>query len=360
MIRIRANRLRLVRGHGTRQETSHRSCVTAPVFGILTALPEEFAAMRSFIDDPRRANIEGDRADYLIGTMPSSVPHRAHEVALTMLSETGNDAAASACANLLRSYPSVRCLLMAGIAAGVPNPGRPERHVRLGDIVVAKGIAEYDSVRENDDGPAARRAFPPPSPLLRRRVRLLQAGEMTGDRPWEDLLAAQLRFFPRFRRPPESTDVLYSSGRVDRQVPHPDMTLSGHRPGQPKVHSGLIASGDRSLRSARKRDDIAASYDVLAIEMEGKGIGNTGLYEGVEWFTVRGISDYGDRHVTPAWRSYASMAAAAYVRALLAITPAAADGGPNRRLGCEPTEPYGPRSPGAPGRQSSSPLQLPA
>jgi nucleoside phosphorylase len=317
-------RLSQAYGGEARQQARHLSRSTAPVFGILTALPEEFAAVRSFTDSPCLANVDGDRADYLIGTMPSSVPDRAHKVALTMLSETGNDAAAGACANLLRSYPSVRCLLMVGIAAGVPNPGRPERHVRLGDIVVAKGIAEYDSVRENHDGPASRRAFPPPSPLLRRRVRLLQAGELTGDRPWEDLLAAQLRFFPRFRRPPESTDVLYSSGRADRQVPHPGMTLSGHRPGQPKVHSGLIASGDRSLRSARKRDQIAARHDVLAIEMEGKGIGNTGFYEGVEWLAVRGISDYGDRHVTPSWRNYASMAAAAYVRALLAVTPDAA------------------------------------
>jgi nucleoside phosphorylase len=198
--------------------------------------------------------------------------------------------------------------------------------VRLGDIVVARGIAEYDSVRENDDGPVSRRTFPPPSPLLQRRARLLQAGEMTGDRPWEDLLAAQARLFPGFARPPQSSDVLHSSDGSDGQVQHPDMALSRHRPGQPKVHSGLIASGDRSLRSARKRDEIAARYGVLAIEMEGKSIGNTSFYEGVEWFTVRGISDYGDHHVTPTWRSYASMAAAAYVRALLAITPAVTDG----------------------------------
>jgi nucleoside phosphorylase len=326
MIRIRADRLHLVRGRSTRQETGHWPCVTAPVFGILTALPEEFAAMRSFIDDPRRANVEGDRADYFIGTMPSADRRRAHTVALTMLCETGNDAAASACANLLRSYRSVRCLLMVGIAAGIPDPGRPGRHVRLGDIVVARGIAEYDSVRENDDGPVSRRMFPLPSPLLARRARLLQAGEMTDDRPWEDLLAAQARLFPGFGRPPESADVVYSSDGTDSQVQHPDMALSGQRPGQPKVHNGLIASGDRSLRSARKRDEIAACHDVLAIEMEGKGIGNTGFYDGVEWFTVRGISDYGDRHVTPTWRRYASMAAAAYAHALLAVTPATAEG----------------------------------
>jgi nucleoside phosphorylase len=308
---------------GTRHETSHRSCAAAPIFGILTALPEEFAAMRSFIDGPQRANVEGDRADYLIGTMPSADPGGTHPVALTILSETGNDAAASACTNLLRSYRSVRCLLMAGIAAGVPDPGRPGRHVRLGDIVVARGIVAYDSVRETDDGPVSRRVFPPPSPLLERRARLLHAGEMTGSRPWEDLLAAQVRIFPGFGRPPESTDVVYSPDDPDSEVQHPDMALSGHRPGQPKVHSGLIASGDRSLRSARKRDEIAALHDVLAIEMEGKGIGNTGFNEGAEWFTVRGISDYGDRHTSQTWRSYASMAAAAYVRALLAVTPAA-------------------------------------
>ena len=49
--------------------------------------------------------------------------------------------------------------------------------------------------------------------------------------------------------------------------------------------------------------------------MEGKGIGNSGFYEGAEWFTIRGISDYGDRHVTPLWRKYASLAAAAYADA---------------------------------------------
>jgi len=330
MIKIWAGRLHPARGRGIHLETSHQSRVVPPIFGILTALPEEFAAMRSFVDDPQRANVEGDRADYLIGTMPSADRGSAHTVVLTILGETGNDAAAGACTNLLRSYRSVRCLLMAGIAAGVPDPGRPERHVRLGDIVVARGIAEYDSVRENDDGPVPRRTFPPPSPLLERRTRLLQAGEVTGDRPWEDLLAAQTRLYPGFGRPPESADLVFSSDDSDIQVQHPDMTLSGHRPGQPKVHSGLIASGDRSLRSARKRDEIAAVYYVLAIEMEGKGIGNTGFNEGVEWFAVRGISDYGDRHATRIWRNYSSMAAAAYVRALLAVTPAASDGRPSR------------------------------
>lgn len=308
---------------GARRDVSPRSSAS-PTFGILTALPEEFAAMRLLVDRPRQDNIHGDRADYLIATLPSADTNKPHTVALTLLSESGNDAAASACTNMLRSYGSVRCLLMVGIAAGVPDPGKPERHVRLGDIVVARGIAQYDNVRESDQGRVSRRTFPPPSPLLQRRARLLQAGEMTGDRPWEDLVATRTRLFPQFARPPESADILYSPDGSGRQTHHPDMTVSGHRPGQPKVHFGLIASGDRSLRSARKRDELAALHGVLAMEMEGKGLGNAGFYEGAEWFAVRGISDYGDCHVTPTWRRYASIAAAAYVRALLAVTPATA------------------------------------
>lgn len=320
MIRIQASRPRPAHGHATLQEASHQPGRTAPFFGILTALPEEFAAIRSFIDHPQPASADGDRADYLTGTVPSGDPGRAHQVVLTMLAETGNDAAACACTNLLRSFRSVGCLLMVGIAAGIPDPARPERHVRAGDIVIARGIAEYDSVREHDGRPTPRRVFPPPSPLLARRARLLQAGEITGHRPWEDLLATQTRLLPAFARPPESADVLHSSHH-GRHLQHPDMTLSGHRPGQPKIHTGLIASGDRSLRCAAKRDQIAAAHHVLAIEMEGKGIGNAAYYEGAEWFTVRGISDYGDRHATRTWRSYASMAAAAYLHALLATTP---------------------------------------
>jgi len=300
----------------------------APAFGIITALPEEFVAMRALIDNPQRRNVAGDRADYVLGTMPSQDPRQPHAVALTLLGETGNDAASSGCANLIRSFSSVRCVLMTGIAAGVPNPAHPGRHVRLGDVVVARwGIAEYDSVTDRPGGPVRRRTFPPASPLLERRARMLEVAELTGQRPWEDWLDAATSHLPGFERPPENTDVLYAGDETDDRVPHPEVALSGHRPGRPKVHSGVIASGDRSLRSARKRDEIAATApDVLAIEMEGKGIGNTGFSEGVEWLVVRGVSDYGDQHVNRVWRNYAALAAAAYTRALLAECPPVSPG----------------------------------
>src|SRR5690242_9368879 len=64
-----------------------------PVFGIATALPEEFAAVRALLDDPGKpVTVDGDRALYVLGTLPSRDDARPHEVVLTLLGDTGNTA----------------------------------------------------------------------------------------------------------------------------------------------------------------------------------------------------------------------------------------------------------------------------
>ena len=267
-----------------------------PVFGIVTALPEEFTAVLALLDDEGEVEtVAGDRAHYVRGTLPSHDAGRCHEVVVTLLGDTGNAAAAEACANLIRSFPSVGVVVMCGIACGVPDPARPERHVGLGDIVVATwGIADYDHVVETDGGRRPRQPFPLPSPMLARSAKHLAAGELRGARPWEKWIEQAVAAVPDFARP-------------------------GPRPAPfPKVHHGLIGSADRSLRSARVRDELAAADRLMAFEMEGKGIGSAGFAGGLEWFVVRGISDYGDASTGLLWRGYASVVAAAYVRALLA------------------------------------------
>jgi nucleoside phosphorylase len=294
-----------------------------PFFGIMTALPEEFAAMRALLDGPSASsNVPTDRADYVLGTLPSRDAGRPHHAVLTMLGQTGTNAAADACTNLVRSFPSVQIVIMCGIACGVPNVTDPRRHVRLGDIVVASwGIVDYDHVTETDANRSLRQPFPSPSPHLGRRAKYLEAEEIVGARPWEHWIKIAEQVLPRYARPPASTDVVFSADDPGKPVPHPDNELSGHRPGSPKVHHGRIGSADRSLRSARVRDALAAAYDLRAIEMEGRGLGTAGFSNGLEWFMVRGISDYGDRRTNGLWRGYASIAAAAYVRALLAECP---------------------------------------
>nr|WP_221382614.1 CATRA conflict system CASPASE/TPR repeat-associated protein [Actinoplanes polyasparticus] len=313
----------LDRRHTARSRAHAATYDGQPTIGLVTALPQEFAAMSALLDNPADKPIKGDRAMYRLGTLPSADPNRPHEVVLTLLAETGNDAAAYGGAHLVRSFPSVDHLVMVGIAAGVPRTADPARHVRLGDIVVAGwDIVDFDHIVDRPGGPERRQDFPRRSDLLAGRVKLLVSGEILGCTPWDAHLDRLIEKHSVFSRPAADTDVVYS-GDDDfaEPVPHPDLELSGHRPGRPKVHEGQIGSSDRSMRNASARDEFARQHNLVAIEMEGKGIGRAGHADGRDWFVVRGISDYGDRWTNNVWRPYASAAAAAYVRALLEVCP---------------------------------------
>jgi nucleoside phosphorylase len=290
-----------------------------PTIGIVTAIPEEYAAMCALVDRPVERDVPGDPAAYVIASVPSKSEARNHRVALTLLGATATDAAADGCTHLLRSFPTVSLVLMVGIAAGIPNPRQPHRHVRLGDIVVGtRDFIDYGHIRRVAEGDQQRRQFPQPSPRFVRCADLLKAGELGGKRPWEHWIGpGRPANLVRYARPPHKTDVLRDGD--GNAVAHPSRRHSEHPPnGMPKVHYGSIGSADISLRDAATRDELAARYGFLAVEMEGAGIGRSSFQNGKEWFVIRGISDYGDGHSDDAWRRYASLTAAAYVRALLA------------------------------------------
>ncbi|WP_432830992.1 CATRA conflict system CASPASE/TPR repeat-associated protein [Dactylosporangium sp. CA-092794] len=294
-----------------------------PTFGLVTAMQEEFTAMRALIDDPVPLDVAGDRAVYVTGTVPSTDAARPHAVVLTMLAETGTDAAAHGAANLVRSFRTVDQIVMVGIAGGVPAPKDPDNHVRLGDIVAGTwNVVDFDHIVDRATGPERRQEFPRRSGLLAGRVKRLADGADRGERPWEGHLDRLVERLPGDGRPDARTDVLFSDDSDDATVvAHPDPARSGHRADRPKIHEGRIGSSNRSVRNAVFRDTVARRHNLRAIEMEGTGIGRAGHSDGRDWFVVRGISDYADRWIDAVWRRYAAAAAAAYVRSLLEACP---------------------------------------
>jgi nucleoside phosphorylase len=306
----------LVPSVGRTAAAAVRNAPDAPTIGILTAMPVEFAAVRAVLDRSAAAAAPADRAYYCVGEIPGRRDGQAHRIVLAQCAETGTIAAADATTNLLRSFPAVSCVIMTGVAAGVPDPAHPHRHVRLGDIVVAyRGLVDYDHVVQDEHEARLRRPFPRPDPGLIRAADLLRAGELRGERPWEDWLD-QTAALAGYERPPDCTDQL-APGLDGRPRHHPAAATSGHRPGRPKVHYGVIGSGDRALRSQRARDELARRHNLRAVEMEGAGVGTSAYLNGRGWFMVRGISDYGDNTYNIRWRNHAALAAATYVRALL-------------------------------------------
>jgi nucleoside phosphorylase len=282
--------------------------------GIVTALPIEFAAMRQLLDDQRPVTTPSNPKQYLAGRLPSARDRQPHSAVLTMLSRDGTRSAAAECAYLLAGFPSIRAIVMVGIACGIPSASDPAKHVRLGDLVVATEIIDYGHVRAVNGSQQLRGRIDGPSLDLMNADRVLQANEIAGERPWEDWLGGSVSLPEVYRRPDESTDVLTIKGEP---VAHPDDRRRGRRPGFPRIHRGIVASGDQLVRDEVLRDELAARYGACALEMEGVGVAAGTTLRQVPWFMVRGIADYGNEHKNDEWHHYASLAAAAYVRALL-------------------------------------------
>ncbi len=101
-------------------------------------------------------------------------------------------------------------------------------------------------------------------------------------------------------------------------VPHP---VDDSRNENPRIFKGNIASANRVLKNAKRRDQLKANYNVYAVEMEGSGIADSTWEAEIGYYVIRGISDYCDGNKNDRWHNYAALAAAAYTRALIEKLP---------------------------------------
>ena len=291
-----------------------------PTIGIVTALPVEGAAVCLLINDLQSVRGVDDPNYYHCGWLPSADPSRPHQVVTTVMPRDGTRGAAAICTDLLRSFHTVRCVVMCGIAGGIPAPEAPDRHVQLGDVVVAtEGIVDYGHVWRDDGTDTLRRPVEGMSVELLRAARELQLAERLGHRPWEQWLAAPPG---GFRRPDVALDLLSSGGLATERPPAGQHAgHSGYPTGMPRIHYASVGSADQLVRDEVWRDELASRYWIRAVEMEASGIAAGSVLHGVRWFVIRGVADYCDAMKDNLWHAYASLVAAAYLRALLAVCP---------------------------------------
>lgn len=310
--------------------------------GIVTALPWECAAARLFVEGLHDLSVQGDPNHYGSGWMPSKDPYRPHRVVVALQVQDGTRSASALCSDMARSFPELQVFIMCGIAGGVPAAQGTESPVWLGDILSATGgIVDYDHVRSVDGKNVLRRSVEGLSKSLLRADRELEVKSLVGEEPWRGplddtaLRVDTFRPLPRVAQPPAlerpvGADLVGAAGAASAaDVADADDSAGAGGSGSgdagrtrparwPQVHRGAIGSADRLLRDVVLRDALAAQYGILGVEMEGSGIAVGADLHDRHWFMVRGVADFCDnRTKSDAWHPYASLAAAAYVRALL-------------------------------------------
>lgn len=250
-------------------------------FAILTALPEELSAVLAALPDHRKIEKDGSSVyTYYEATVQSArAAGDTYRVVVSMLTKMGPEHATAAAADLVRAHKP-RCVLMVGIAGGVP----PD--VSVGDVLIADQVADYVNAK-------------------------VKKGRRTPR--WEGYQANALLL--------DSALHLSPDWRASISVARPES-------GVPHVHKGVVASGGDVIADS----EIVRSYQntwpkLVGVEMEGGGVA-LALHQTPKppgMLMIRGVSDLADEHKsTPAvqsYRPYACSVAAAFAVALIRSGP---------------------------------------
>lgn len=301
--------------------------------GWICALPLEMAAAKAMLDRihpdlPADPSLNDNNA-YILGSL------NGHNVVITCLpvGVYGTTSAATVAMQMLTSFKSIRFSLMVGVGGGVPCT---KEDIRLGDIVVSRptaarpGIVQYDFGKKVvGDQFASTGALNKPSTLLLTAAGKVETNAMLGESQIPTYIARLVEKDPLiFARPGSEEDILFDADYehttdiTEIACDNCDLSRVRKRPSRetldPKVHYGLVASGNQVIRHAATRDKLARTHGILCFEMEAAG-----LMDVAQCLVIRGICDYADSHKTKRWQGYAAAAAAAYAKEIMSLIPPA-------------------------------------
>jgi len=241
--------------------------------GIMAALHDEISSLLEAMGpDASRTRI--GRRDYYTGAI------HGREV-VVVLARVGKVAAAATAVTLIREF-DVRTVVFAGLAGAVSD------QVAVGDVVVATSLLQHDL----DASPL----FPCYEvPLLDRS---------------------------RFDTDPSTSQALsrcaqeYLTGILPRHVPAG--TLAAFGVALPRVHRGVIISGDRfvgcGLAVRKLQDELP---DALCVEMEGAAVAQVCYEYDVPCAVFRTISDRADDGASISFSDFLSRVARYYSAGIL-------------------------------------------
>lgn len=215
--------------------------------GIISALAEEQHGLIEAMQSPYKL-VHGMR-EYTAGKL--------WEIdAVCVLSRIGKVAAAMTAATLVEKF-GVTHIVFTGVA------GSADPEVQVGDIVIADALVQHDL----DSSPL----FP------RFQVPLTGLSHFDTDTDLSDRLTRAARYFVHY-------DL---ANTIDPKE------IAEFRLQQPKLHRGLIASGDQFIHKQAQISELKESLPtLLAVEMEGAAVAQVCFELGVPFTVIRTISDH--------------------------------------------------------------------
>jgi adenosylhomocysteine nucleosidase len=251
-------------------DPQHNAAAARRALGVMAALPEELgdlvAAMRA--EGGVQTVAHGQR-DYHVGTVHGAP-------CVVTLARIGKVAAAATVSALIHAF-DVEAVVFTGVAGGVG------RDVRIGDVVVGETLMQHDLDA---------------SPLFPRfEVPLLGVARFAADAELAAQLAAACESF------------------IDEEGSALATRFSTQ---QPRVHRGLVISGDQFIASATAVETLRAALpDALAVEMEGAAIAQVCHEYGVPFAIARTVSDTADAHAPASFATFLVEIAGTYSSGIL-------------------------------------------
>ena len=241
------------------------------VIGIMSAMHEELAAVLQAMPDEQRVRVAG--RDFWTGHW------QGHDV-VVVLSRIGKVAAATTATVLIERF-KVDALVFTGAAGGLAADAQ------VGDVVVASSFVQHDM----DASPL----FP------KYEVPLYGRSRLDTDAALSQALAEA------------ATKVLSDPAQHLGAQAIADFHLHA-----PRVHQGLIVSGDRFVSTTAESQALRHSLpDALAVEMEGAAVAQVCLDYGLPFAAVRTISDRADDDAHIDFNRYIRDVASRYSLAIL-------------------------------------------
>lgn len=198
-----------------------------------------------------------------------------------VLSRIGKVAAAATIATLIERF-HITHLLFTGVAGSVTSA------VKVGDLVIADRLVQHDM-----------NAFPL---FPRFEIPLLKQTCFASDARLTTLLMRAGEDFLR-------DDMQHLVGNEDREL------FGLH---QPRLHRGLIASGDEFIHGNDRRAALKQALpDALAVEMEGAAVAQVCFEFGIPFAVVRTISDDANDHAPRDFMRFLERVAAKYAHGIV-------------------------------------------